>query len=113
MATAELIQGNTTTITFQSQSDDGSPLTLDPSMSIMILIYNSVERVLFEARYPGAIERIDDTNYHIQLPHKITRSFQGLLMMEFSLYDADMVVIARTKREIYWSKNVSSKHIAQ
>lgn len=107
----ELIQGNTTTIAFQSQNDDGTPIVLDSSMSIMILIYNSVEKILFEARYPQEIKRIDDTNYLVQLSHKVTRNFQGLLKMEFSVYDSNMVVIAKNKKEIFWNKNLSSKHI--
>lgn len=111
MTTTELIQGNTTTITFQSKNDDGSPLVLLPSMRIMVLIYNSIDMILFEARYPETIERVDDITYCVQIPHEVTKNFQGKLTMEFSAYSADMVTIAKNKIEMFWVKNLSSKKV--
>lgn len=111
MEKTELIQGNTTTIVFQSKNDDGTPLILDAKISIMILIYNSVEKVLFEGRCPGTIERIDATNYCVQLPHEITKNFQGKLTMEFAAYSEETVVVARNKIELQWIRNLSSKQL--
>ena len=88
---------------------------IEEGMKLKAGIYTSSGKPLFETTYPddGLIEKLDETHFAMEIPHRATRRFVGPTTLRLVIYTEDKTFVNAGENaiEIYWEEEPATKEL--